>query len=154
MNTHHLSVVPAVAGAPRAVLVSRAHDRMKFWPELFGGFYAAAESSVYGWMSANCQGYEGGYWEYFSLNGGSGFAVPGFEGKKIVRIRGNQFCGEVSAEAAGILATVFVFDRFIWQTSEKPELEPLFKALCERKVKLMDYAETTKEAGAIFRVLD
>lgn len=120
-------------------------DRMKILPTLFGTRYVQVEQSVYRLMDQLCADYQGGYWEYYTLSNSSFYMAPRREGTMRLCWPGNGFTGEVSADAAGIIACLFVYSALSFQGCED----------CgEMYHRLLDYADTHPEAGSIFSAID
>ena len=87
--------------------------RPAFLPELFGvPMLIVAENTVYAMMDRlSPRDYGGGHWNFYEDRGQPLFLAP--TSKPRLRIEGEITCfeGEVSAEAAGIIATLFTFLR-------------------------------------------
>lgn len=95
---------------PRALIVPD-EARQNFLPTLFGRSHLiVAENAVYAWMERlSPLDYRGGSWDFFEHQGKPLFLAP--RSRTRFRITGYVTCfqGEVSAEAAGIIATMFAF---------------------------------------------
>jgi hypothetical protein len=123
-------------------------ERLAFLPMIFGARnMLRGEDLVYGWMSHLCSSYEGGYWEFFTVPG-SGFMAPLGEPDKKFHLSwaGNGFTGEASAEAAGIIATLYALNQLANETGDD--------ALIERYYALRDFARGHAEAELIFAAID
>jgi hypothetical protein len=84
------------------------NNRLSFLPLCFGKrFMRTGESLVYSWLGTLCQEYSGAYWHYYLLSNGGFYMAPSFSEKLHVVVAGNGFSGELSANAAGIVATLF-----------------------------------------------
>ncbi|MDL4916290.1 MAG: antirestriction protein [Enterobacterales bacterium endosymbiont of Blomia tropicalis] len=86
--------------------------RMAFLPRLFGAWYLTGEAGVYNHARTLCADYQGGSWEFVELSCGSGFMYPLSAERFTVSVSGNWFEGELSAEATGIVLTLFMVRRF------------------------------------------
>ncbi|CAK7260926.1 MULTISPECIES: antirestriction protein [unclassified Shinella] len=131
----------------RAVIVAD-NARQNFLPTLFGRSHLiVAETAVYAWMERlSPLDYRGGSWDFFEHQGKPLFLAP--KSKTRFRITGDVTCfqGEVSAEAAGIIATMFAFSHL----SFKFETE----RLVEGYERLYAYSADHLEASEIFQAID
>jgi len=102
--------VPAERGRIVAteVPVARHHH---FLTERFGSaLLLRSEMLVYGWMGRLCEGYRGGFWRIFDLSNGGFYMAPNLPGPFHLRVDGNGFVGNLSADAAGVVATMFALN--------------------------------------------
>jgi hypothetical protein len=115
-------------------------------PRYFGQFMIRAEATIYFQLSQLSVDYQGGYWEFYQLSNGGFYMAPSDPERLRLYVAGNDFDGELSADAAGIVACLFGFNRLCWETRDKHfvELEDYLK----------DYAKTHPEAEFIFRAID
>ncbi|MCP4561758.1 MAG: antirestriction protein [Bosea sp.] len=101
---------------PNATLVPDDR-RCAFLPTLFGvPMFIIAENTVYAMMERlSPQDYGGGHWDFYEDRGRPLFLAP--TSKPRFRIAGEITCfqGEVSAGAAGIIATLFAFSHLSFQ---------------------------------------
>jgi len=130
-----------------ATVVSDA-ARLEFLPNLFGrSLLIVAENAVYGFMEKlSPLDYAGGFWDFYEHNGHPLFLAP--TSRDRFRICGHitGFQGEVSAEAAGIIATMFAFSHLSFQHRSA--------RLCEGYGRLYAYAADHPEAAEIFQAID
>lgn len=163
-----LSGEPA-CNKPELRLIVSDENRMRYIPELF--FTPIGESMVMDWLTRHSD-YDGGYWNYFVIPEGSegkiaphtavtlkttGYIAPDFDGTYKMCIPGNYFDGEVSADAAGIIATLMILNALSWQASGMgPKYARTCQLLIERQDALKDYISIIKhpEAHLIFRAID
>lgn len=123
-------------------------DRETFLPTLFGRrHFFVAEPTLYSlmeWLSP--KDYGGGFWDFKALNGAPLYMVP--PAKDVYRIEcdSNGYSGEVSADAAGIIVTLFALSHL----SFKFEAD-IFAIGFNR---LRDYADGHPEAAAIYQAID
>lgn len=90
-----------------AVRVSE-EDRLGFLPVLFGvRWMIQGEVATFRWLSDLSSDYNGGYWHYYTLSNGGGFMSPAMPERLQLTVAGSWFDGELSADAAGIVVTVF-----------------------------------------------
>ena len=111
--------------------VTDGDERLDFIPALF--FTPSADNMAASWLRQHSD-YDGGFWSYWIISQGvggnitpnriqfittqTGSIAP--EGKQSYRMRipGNYFDGDVSADAAGIIATLMIMNRLSWRVSE------------------------------------
>lgn len=122
------------------------HERLGFLPSLFGRYLFRGESSVYAWMSHLSRDYTGGYWQFMRLSNGSGYLVPTCAAR-LRLVCDNGYEGEVSADAAGLVATLYAVNHLANHTGDAP--------LIDRYHALREYAlDVHPEAAAIARAID
>lgn len=150
-------------------LIVPDENRMRYIPELF--FTPLGESMVMNWLSQHSD-YDGGYWHYFVIPEGSegkiaphttvklkttGYIAPNFDGMYKMCIPGNYFEGNVSADAAGIIATLMILNALSWKASGMGgKYSRTCQLLIERQDALKDYISIINhpEAHLIFRAID
>lgn len=82
-------------------------DRMDFLPGFFGArFMSYGENLVYHWMTALSRDYNGGLWNYYTLANGGFYMAPETNTEFGV-VAENYFEGKLSADAAGIVSTLY-----------------------------------------------
>lgn len=128
-----------------AQLVSE-HERLGFMPRLFGRHYIQGEWLVYDWMRHLSSEYKGGYWNFYELSNGGGYLAPRREGAFKMACAGNWFEGEVSADAAGIIATLYALNGLANRTEDD--------AIIERYYQLANFAYEHAENGKIAAAID
>ena len=132
---------------PRAVIVPD-EDRQDFLPTLFGRSHLiVAENAVYAWMERlSPLDYRGGSWDFLEHESKPLFLAP--RSRTRFRITGDVTCfqGEVSAEAAGIIATMFAFSHLSFQFETE--------RLVEGYERLYAYSADHPEAPEIFQAVD
>ena len=144
MNNQAQELIPLAA-----VLVDDEH-RLDFLPTYFGPrLMMRGEALVYGWMRRLAEGYNGGFWNYYTLTNG-GFYMAPVLGRLRLEVDGNGYGGEMSADAAGIVATLFVLGQLSAETQGTDECD----ALIDRYHWLREYAGTHAEAAQIYRAID
>jgi len=97
-----VSSVPAVT----ATLVT-LEDRMDFLPAMFPGCFVHGEAMVYTWMERLSKDYNSGYWEFYQLSNGGFYLAPKTDKTFWLEVEGNGFHDAVSADAAGVIASLF-----------------------------------------------
>ena len=85
-------------------------ERMNFMPKHFGRTLIVAENLIYTYMDKLCEDYSGGMWKFYELSNGGVFLAPDHDEKMHLEWDGNWFSGDLSAEAAGIVATLFALN--------------------------------------------
>jgi Antirestriction protein len=130
-----------------ATLVPEAR-RMAFLPKLFSpSLMLIGEATVYQFMSWLApDDYAGGLWHFYQRDGQPLFLSPVSDKRFRISCETNGYSGEVSAEAAGIIATLFALSHLSFQH----EVE----GLSEAYMRLYDFAADHPEAGEIFQAID
>ena len=132
---------------PRAVIVPD-NARQDFLPVLFGHSHLiVAENAVYALMERlSPLDYCGGSWDFYEHQGKPLFLAP--RSKARFRITGDVTCfqGEVTAEAAGIISTMFAFSHLSFKFQ--------FDRLVEGYEHLYAYSADHPEASEIFQAID
>ncbi|MCY1128456.1 antirestriction protein [Frigidibacter sp. RF13] len=136
----------AIAQKP-ATLVPEAR-RMAFLPELFSPtLMLIGERSVYQFMSWLApDDYAGGLWHFHERGGQPLFMSPDADKRFRIFCETNGYMGEVSAEAAGIIATLFALSHL----SFRHEADQLSEAY----MRLYEFAGDHPEAGEMFKAID
>lgn len=122
-------------------------DRSTFLPTFFGMKHMLlGERLVFGWMEKLSEDYDGGLWSFYTLSNGAYYMAPKRSDKLNVVGPGNFYEGNMSADAAGIVATLYALNNLAWKTQEE-RFEDLFYAL-------RDYAGDHAEGPKIFGAID
>ncbi|WP_131751197.1 MULTISPECIES: antirestriction protein [Legionella] len=120
--------------------------RTYFLPVHFGRWMMRAEGAIYDTLGSFSKTYQGGYWHFYELSNGGFYMAPAMDEPLRVFIPGNGYEGEVSADAAGIIATLFVLCSLSHSTEEDRFIRGYH---C-----LLDFAEQHMESAAIFAAID
>jgi hypothetical protein len=122
--------------------------REMFLPTMFGlQHLIIAENAVYTLMQRlSPRDYGGGFWNFYELDGHPLFLAPTSKPRFRIESEITQYQGEVSAEAAGIIATLFTFSHLSFKFESD-----LFGQGYER---LYGYLDGHPEASAIFQAID
>jgi hypothetical protein len=89
--------------------------RLGFLPALFGArLMLRGEALVYTSAGRLSDGYTGGSWSFYTLSHGGGYLVPTCAERFTVQVEGNGFDGEVSADAFGIIVTLFALNKLLF----------------------------------------
>jgi hypothetical protein len=95
------------------VTVVPREDRMRFLPDLFATLHQRVENAIYDWMSELAADYRGGLWEFVRIESGGGYLRP--PGKEHRLGCANGFEGTVSADAAGIIVTMYALSHLSFE---------------------------------------
>ena len=122
-------------------------QRLNFLPRHFGRQMMAVEQHLYSRLSELSSDYTGGYWNFYDLSNGGCYLAPTAPERLRIVVQGNDFEGTMSADAAGITATLFTLSElsFRFQRAE---------VLGNRFHQLRDFAADHAEAALIFRAID
>jgi hypothetical protein len=126
-------------------------DRLSFLPTFFGQhLMMRGEALVFGWLDRLSEDYNGGYWHFYTLTNGGFYLALASDKPMRISVEGNGFDGEMSADAAGIVATFFALSQL---TGEVQGTEA-GDTLIDRYFFLRDFAAEHVEARLIFRAID
>ena len=130
-----------------ATIVPEAR-RMAFLPALFSpALMLIGERAVYQFMSWLApDDYTGGLWQFHERGGQPLFLSPDSDKRLRIACETNGYMGEVSAEAAGIIATLFALSHL----SFRHEADQLSEA----HMRLYEFAGEHPEGGEIFKAID
>lgn len=129
-------------------------ERMDFLPAFFGKrLMMRGEALVYAWMGSLCDDYIGGMWDFFKLSNGGFYMAPQIQERLKIQVVGNWFDGEVSADAAGIIATLFALGQICAESDDEGEGEAA-KRFYQLHRRLLAYAAEHPEAAQIGRAID
>lgn len=122
--------------------------RERFLPTMFGlQFLIAAENTVYTVMERlSPYDYGGGFWNFYERHGKPLFLAPASDRRFRIESGLTDFRGEVSADAAGIIATLFTLSHM----SFRFESDHLAKGY----QRLRAYSDGHPESSAIFAAID
>ena len=133
-----------------ASLVAEA-QRLDFLPAYFGPrLMMRGEALVYAWLRRLCERYNGAYWHYYTLSDGGFYMAPDLPDRLEIEVDGNGFRGELSADAAGIVATLFALGQLAAEAADTDAGD----ALIDRYHFLRGFAASHAEAAAIYRAID
>ena len=137
---------PTIA-TPQATLVP-VERRTEFLPRLFGRrLMLVCECAVFDFMTwLSPQDYGGGHWDFYELDGAPLFLAPASEKRFRIACGTNGYEGVMSAEAAGITATLFAFSHLSFQNDAEE--------LTEGYARLHGYAAGHQDACEIFQAID
>jgi hypothetical protein len=140
-------MIDAATKPSPATLVPEAR-RMAFLPALFSPpLMLIGERAVYQFMSWLApDDYAGGLWQFNEQNGQPLFLSPDADKRFRLFCETNGYVGEVSAEAAGIIATLFALSHLSFQHEADQ--------LSEAYLRLYNFAADHPEADEIFKAID
>jgi len=134
--------------SPQTATIVPDDRRSDFLPTLFGhSLLIIGEAAVYSLMERlSPLDYGGGVWGFYELGGKPLFMAP--RSKSRIRITGEitGFQGEVSAQAAGMIATLFAFSHLSFQYQSE--------YLSAGYSRLYAYSADHPEASEIFQAID
>ncbi len=129
----------------KAMAVSE-NQRLAFLSKYFGKRMIAAEQGIYNTMGKLCTNYNGAFWSYYELSNGGIYMAPHLNEKLEMVVVSNGYEGILSADAAGIVASLYVINQLCWlDQSEK---------MSEYYYSLRDYASEHSEANEIYAAID
>ena len=104
------------------------------------------EVLVYKWLDRLSQDYRGELWHFYTLSNGSFYMAPEQPARFHLQVATNGFDSSMSADAAGIVATLFALGQLLETHGND--------ALVDRYHLLHDYAFQHPEARLILRAID
>lgn len=128
----------------RNVVPERA--RIDFLPSKLPDMYLSFETGLYSKLRSITDDYDGGYWEMYELSNGSFYMAPDVIQRLRLSIPTNGYEGEVSADAAGIIVSLFSLNVLCWIRPSE-HLNDLYYGL-------RDYAAEHPEGVEIFGAID
>jgi Antirestriction protein len=122
--------------------------RMAFLPALFSpALMLIGERAVYQFMSWLApDDYTGGLWNFHERGDQTLFMSPDTDKRLLIFCETNGYMGEVSAEAAGIIATLFALSHLSFRHEAGQ--------LSEAYMRLYEFAGDHPEACEIFKAID
>lgn len=121
-------------------------ERLDALPRHFGGRgMLKVEFAIYDALRELAAGYEGGYWHYYELSNGGFYMAPDIASPFTLSVSGNGFSGSLSADAAGIVASLFGINLIANRRDER---------CIEHYYLLRDFALGHAEQSSIFRAID
>ena len=122
-------------------------ERLDFLPRHFGQHLMVFEQTLYTQMGRLCAGYSGGYWEFYDLSNGGCYLAPSGTTVYRVRVSSNYFEGDLSADAAGITATLYAINSLTFRY-------PQVRRHVDRYHQLRDFACGHAQASLILAAID
>ncbi len=121
-----------------------SEERARFLPDLFGNLHQKVENLVYDWMGELAADYRGGRWEFVRIATGGGYMRP--PGSEHRLGCSNGFEGTVSADAAGIIVTMYALSHLSFEYPSQ--------LLAERYMQVRVLAMEHPECEAILDAID
>jgi len=121
-------------------------ERAQILPRHFGRDMLTVEQAIFTFMRELSPEYSGGYWRFLELGNGGFYMAPQGRARLVIRVEGNGFDGEMSADAAGITACLFAFSHLSFQVPNE--------SIIEHYHRLREFALDHREAGRIFAAID
>ena len=131
-----------------ATLVSD-NERLKFLPKYFGRFMISGEAMIYSFLTHLCEGYTGGYWEFYELSNGGFYMAPRSLETLFMSNPMNHFSGEMSNQAAGITVCLFTLNALSFSADDKDR-----DYLIDHYYRLWDYGSSLEEGHLILNAID
>jgi len=133
---------------PQLATLVPEHRREMFLPTLFGmRLLIVAENAVYSFMERlSPRDYGGGCWNFYEHEGSPLFLAPTSRPRFRIESEITEYRGEVSAEAAGIIATLFTFSHLSFRYESD--------LLAQGYNRLYDCLNGHPEASEIFQAID
>ncbi len=138
---------------PVSVSLVAEDNRLDFLPTFFTPrLMMRGEALIYAWMDRLSEDYKGGYWHFYTLSNGGFYLAPALDSPMRVAVAGNWFESELSADAAGIVATFFALGQLASEVQESDS--DAGDVLIDRYYFLRDFAANHAEGSAIIRAID
>jgi len=159
MRIEDLSSETVTQKYPR-IAINDSDERLYFIVGLFG--FRQGQAMADDWMRTYVTNYDGGLWDFWEIKSGysaktgphitlttstTGYISPPGDRTYNVCIPGHHFEAEMSADAVGIIATLYVLNQLSWRTFDMGERYiELCRYLVEKQDSLMDYIDIVQHA--------
>jgi hypothetical protein len=125
-------------------------ERLNFLPEFFTPhLMMRAEALIFTQAARLSKDYTGGLWTFHRLSNGGAYVAPDTDRRFHVAVDGNGYTGELSADAFGIVVTMFALSALVWTDDEA-----LREKFGEHYHQLRAFAIEHDEAAAILAAID
>lgn len=134
---------------PKAIIVTEVpvRERCACFPGYFGDHFIQTENTVYAFAENLVVGYRGEFWDFFRVSNGGFFVAPRKALLYEVMVPfGNNYRGEMSARAAGLVVCIFAYNFLAEKTGNE-----LF---IDQADYLKAYADGHPEGPKIFAAID
>lgn len=122
-------------------------QRLSVLPDFFGfAQMLRAEALTFAYMTKLSVDYTGGYWHYYKLDNGGFYMAPAIDTPMRVEWWGNGYRGTMSADAAGIVATLFMIGHLAGEL-QTDAIAALYHAL-------LDFGTEHAEQASILSAID
>ena len=134
--------------SPCQVIATHVPDseRLAFLPRYFRAWMLIVENAIYCHLRELSPDYHGGLWDYFALSNGGCYLAPQGATFRLEQPN-NGFQGTVSADAAGIISTLYALSHLSFEHESKT-------IFAQRFHELREFALEHAEASLIFRAID
>jgi len=128
--------------------------RMTFLPHMFSARHMLkGEALLYHFARKLSADYTGGLWDFYRLSEGGYYAAPAHPARMTISVDGNGYSGDVSADAAGIVFSLFTLGAMASRAAERNDDDGLV-LFSMRYHQLLDYAHGHAERAAIMSAID
>lgn len=142
-----LNTIPCVASS-----LVEEKNRLNFLPKHLGvRWMMKGEALIFNWMGKLSNDYRGGFWNFYDLSNDGFFMAPRSESQFFISVTGNGFEDSVSAEAAGIITTLYALNSLMCII---PENSADLERIVNSYYLLRDFAIEHSESGKIFAAID
>jgi hypothetical protein len=126
------------------------HQRPGFLPEFFTPrLMMQAERMIYTQAAQLSPDYAGGLWTFYRLSNGGFYVAPETDQRFALEVTSNGHEGETSADAFGVIVTMFVLGALVWIDNEA-----LREKFTDHYYQLREFAKDHTEAAQIFGAID
>ncbi|MFO9250761.1 antirestriction protein [Legionella pneumophila serogroup 8] len=122
------------------------NQRLFFLSKYFGNKMMIAENGIFNALGKLCSGYTGGFWNYYELSNGGFYMAPCLDEKLELFVESNGYKGVLSADAAGIVACLYVINQFCWKYKSEKMINHYYL--------LRDFAAEHTETSEIYAAID
>lgn len=130
------------------------NHRLAFLPKIFGPrAFIGGESLVYSLAKRLSESYNGGYRDFYSLSGGSGYLAPTAPDAFDVSLRSNGFEGRMGADTFGMVVTLFALNQLAFDAAHRGD-DQSSEFFVDQYHKLRDYALDQSEGALVARAID
>lgn len=153
LNVNGTASESTESSGEKPICVHQVHvtQRALFFPTYFYEQATDAKDFLACWFRHHCKGWQGGYLEYYVTSNNGFFVEPDFEQKMHIQLATSRYNGMMSAEAAGITATIYLLEHHLMMTW--PDGITASSLLRYSLEQLKVYAKTREESAEIFRAI-
>lgn len=98
--------------------------------QYFGQHAGHTDVCIYRFMATLCHEYRGGYWDSYELSNGGFYSAPRASEEFFIRWHENSFEGDLTGDAAGIVACLLAY-RQMGERTQEIRFDILFRRLQE-----------------------
>jgi Antirestriction protein len=121
-------------------------ERMQILPKHFGEDMLTVERAIFTFMRRLSATYNGGHWVFVELSNGGFYMKPSGPTRFLIQVHGNDYSGDMSADAAGITACLFSYSHLSFQVP-RGDIAAHFH-------RLREFALSHAEVDAILAAID